>query len=186
MPSDEILLEAEEKMEKAVLVFRDHLRGLRTGRASAGLVDSIRVSYYGSATPLKHLASIAVPESNLIVIKPFDPKLCGEIEKAILSSELGITPANDGKVIRLAVPPLSAERRKQLVARVRELAEEARVALRNIRRDANKKIDQEQKDKLLTEDERDRAKEDVQELIKDYEKKVEELVEQKSQEILEI
>jgi len=186
MPSDEILFEAEEKMEKAVEVLRGEYRGLRTGRASAGLVDSIRVEYYGSMTPLKQLASIGVPEASLIVIKPFDPGIVGDIEKAILASELGITPSNDGKLIRLAVPALSSDRRKQLGARVRELAEKARVAMRNIRRDANKKLDTEQKDKVLTEDERDTAKDDVQELIKGYEKKIDELVDKKTQEIMEI
>ena len=186
MPSDEILFQAEEKMEKAVDFLRDEYRGVRRGRAGAGLVDSIRIEYYGSMTPLKQLASIGVPESNLIVIRPFEPGICADIVKAILASELGITPSSDGKMIRLVVPPLSAERRKQLSARVRELAEEARVALRNIRRDANKKADQEQKDKVLSEDQRDGAKDDVQNLIKEYEKKVNELVEKKTQEVMEI
>jgi ribosome recycling factor len=186
MPSDDILLDAEERMEKAVEYLRDELRGLRTGRATTGLVDSIRIEYYGSMTPLKQVANIAVPESNLIVVKPFDPSMCRDIEKAILDSELGITPNNDGKVIRLGVPPLSAERRKQLSARVRELAEEARVSLRNIRRDANKTADQEQKDKVLSEDERDDVKSEVQDLIKQYEAQVDERVKAKTTEVMEI
>jgi ribosome recycling factor len=185
MNRDEILFDAEERMEKAVAVLRDELRGLRTGRASPALVDSVRVDYYGSPTPLKQLANIGAPEPALIVIRPFDPKVAKDIEKAILASGLGLTPMNDGKMIRLAIPSLSGERRKQLVSRVKELAEDARVAIRNVRRDANKATDQAEKDKELTEDERDQTKEDIQELTKKYEAQVNELAEKKSAEILE-
>src|SRR5215510_1867223 len=131
MGNDEILFEAEEKMEKAV----DHLgqvfRGIRTGRASPGLVEGIRVDYYGSPTPLQHMASVSIPEPRLIMIKPFDQSAVQEVVKAIQKSELGITPQSDGKIIRLVVPPLSEERRKQLSAMVRDRAEESRVAIRN-------------------------------------------------------
>jgi ribosome recycling factor len=185
MSSDDILLDAEERMEKAVAVLSDDLRGIRTGQATPGLVDSIRVEYYGSSTPLKQLASVATPEAQLIVIRPFDPQTIKEIEKAILASDVGLTPNSDGRVIRLNVPPLSTERRRQMVTRVKELAENARVAIRNIRRDANKHADQEQKDKVLTEDERDRCKDDIQELTKTYEGKVNELAEKKEREIME-
>ena len=123
MTSDEIIFDCEERMEKAVSVLRDSLRGLRTGRATPALVDSLRVEYYGSPTPLKQMANISAPEPSLIVIRPFDPSVLKDIEKAILASELGLTPMNDGKLIRLAIPPLSGERRKQLVARVKDLAE---------------------------------------------------------------
>jgi ribosome recycling factor len=185
MTSDDILLDCEERMEKASHVFRDELRGIRTGRATPALVDSIRVSYYGSLTPLKQLANIACPEPQLIVIRPFDASVLKEVEKAILTSELGLTPMNDGKMIRLAVPPLSVERRKQLVNRVKELAEQARVAIRNVRRDANKNADQSETDGDLTEDDRDQTKEQVQELTKTYESQVNDMAQKKSDEILE-
>ena len=185
MTSDEILFDAEERMEKAVTVFQDALRGLRTGRAKPALVDSVRVEYYGSPTPLKQMANISAPEPSLIVIRPFDPTVLKDIEKAILASELGLTPMNDGKLIRLAIPSLSGERRKQLVTRVKDLAEEARVAIRNVRRDANKNADQGEKDKVLTEDERDETKDQVQDLTKKYEGQINAVAEKKSQEILE-
>ncbi|TWT59936.1 ribosome recycling factor [Rubinisphaera italica] len=169
MNSDEILLDCEERMEKAASVLQDQLKGLRTGRANPGLVDSIRVDYYGSPTPLKQLANISVPEPQQIVIRPFDASALGEIAKAIQASDVGLAPNNDGKLIRLTIPPLSTERRKQLVSRVKEFAEEARISIRNIRRDANKHADQSAKDKLMSEDERDTAKDDVQKLTKKYE-----------------
>jgi len=185
MSSDEILLDAEERMEKAVNHLREELRGLRTGRASPALVETVKVEYYGTLTPLKQLAHIGAPEPSLIVIRPFDPSSLKAIEKAILTSELGLTPMNDGKVIRIKVPPLSGERRQQLVARVKELTEETRIAIRNIRRDANKHADQAEKEKLLTEDERDKTKEEIQDLTKKYEGMANELSEKKQAEILE-
>src|SRR5262245_43450307 len=185
MTSDEILFDAEERMEKAAHVLQDSLRGLRTGRATPALVDSVRVEYYGSPTPIKQMANISAPEPSLIVIRPFDPTVLKDIEKAILASELGLTPMSDGKMIRLAIPPLSGERRKQLVSRVKELAEDARVAIRNVRRDANKQADQAQKDKELTEDDRDQTTDEIQELTKRYEGQVNDLAEKKSAEILE-
>jgi ribosome recycling factor len=186
MPVDDIQLEAEERMEKAVQVFGTNLRGIRTGTASAGLVESIRVDYYGSPTPLRQLAQIAVPDPQLIVIKPYDPTSLAAIEKAIQTSDIGIHPQNDGKVIRLNVPGLSQERRQQLVARVKAMAEEARVAIRNIRRDANRDLDKEERDSAISEDDRDRAKDDVQELTDQYEGKVEDLLEKKTRDILEV
>lgn len=186
MPVDDILLETEERMEKAVDVFSTALRGIRTGTASAGLVENVRVDYYGSATPLRQLAQIAIPDPQLIVIKPYDPTSLGAIEKAIQTSDIGIHPQNDGKVIRLNVPGLSQERRQQLVARVKTMAEEARVAVRNIRRDANRDLDKEEKDGTISEDDRDRAKEGVQELTDQYEGKIGELLERKTKDILEV
>jgi ribosome recycling factor len=183
--TDEILLDAEERMEKALAYLQQELVGLRTGRASPGLVESIRVNYYGSPTPLKQLANIAAPEAQLLVIRPFDASVLKEIEKAIQTSDLGLNPNNDGKVIRLNVPGLSGDQRKRLVARVKDLAEEARVAVRNIRRDANKNVDNELKAKTITEDDRDRVKDEIQELTKQYEDKVNQLAEKKSQEIME-
>src|SRR5438876_407906 len=142
MTSEEILFDAEERMEKAVSVFRDELRGLRTGRATPALVDSIRVEYYGSPTPLKQMAQISTPDPQQILIRPFDHTVLKEIEKAIRSSDLGMTPNNDGKMIRLAVPPMSGEQRTKMVTRIKKSSEEAKVAIRNIRRDANKQVDQ--------------------------------------------
>src|SRR2546430_12526927 len=141
MTSDDILLDTEERMEKAVNVFRDELRGLRTGRATPALVDGLRVEYYGSPTPLKQMAQISTPDPQQIVIKPYDQSVLKEIEKAIRSSDLGMSPTNDGKLIRLSVPPMSGEQRKKMVARIKKIAEESKVALRNIRRDANKHFD---------------------------------------------
>ena len=185
MDQDEILLDAEDRMQKAIGIFQSALQGLRTGRATPGLVDSIRVDYYGSPTPLKQLASISVPEPQQIMIRPFDAGALGEIARAIQSSGIGLSPNNDGRLIRLNVPPLSTERRRQLVARVRELAEEARVSIRNIRRDANKHADVSQKDKILTEDERDKTKAAIQELTKKSEQKVNDSSAGREREIME-
>src|SRR5438270_6588717 len=185
MKADEILMDAEERMEKAVNVFRDELRGLRTGRATPALVDSLRVEYYGSPTPLKQMAQISCPEPQQIVIRPFDAGQVKEIEKAIRSSDLGMSPTNDGKMIRLQVPPMSGEQRQKMVARIKKSSEDAKVALRNIRRDANKHFDQAEKAKEMTEDERDAGKEDVQNLLKKYEDKVTEMADKKSKEVME-
>lgn len=181
----EVLQETEARMEKAIQFLTDELRGVRTGRAHPGLVESLKVSYYGSPTNLNGMASISVPEPRMIVIKPFDPQTLGDIEKAIQKSELGISPNNDGKVIRLTIPMLSEERRKQLVSRVKELAEENRVTIRNIRRDSNKRAESLQKASTISEDDASKLKDQVQELTKKYEKQVDEIVEKKTSEILE-
>jgi ribosome recycling factor len=185
MTSDEILMDAEERMEKAVNVFRDELRGLRTGRATPALVDSLRVEYYGSPTPLKQLAQINTPDPQQIVIRPFDQSVLKEIEKAIRSSDLGMSPNNDGKLIRLQVPPMSGEQRQKLATRIKKSSEDAKVACRNIRRDGNKHFDQAEKNKEMTEDERDRGKDEVQKLLKQYEDKITEMADKKSKEIME-
>ena len=185
MPLDDILLETEEKMEAAVEFFHKGLRGLRTGRASAGLVDHIKVDYYGSSTDLRQLASIAVPEPDLIVIKPFDPSSVKEIERAIQASDLGITPMTDGKIIRLPVPSLSVDRRRGLATQIKKMAEQEKVTLRNVRRDANKVVDQEESDSVLTEDEARKCKDDIQKLIDDYTKKIDGLLEEKTKEVME-
>ena len=186
MSIEEIALEAEERMEKSIALLADQLRGVRTGRANVGLVDSIRVDYYGSSTPLKQLANLSTPEPQQILIRPFDQTVLGEIIKAIQTSDIGLTPNTDNKVVRLNVPSLSVEQRKKLVGRVKDLAEEARVAIRNIRRDANKQADTEMADKALTEDENAKAKEEIQSLTKQYEGKVNAMAEKKSTEILEV
>ena len=185
MDQDEILLDAEERMEKAVHVLQGQLQGLRTGRATPGLVDSIRVDYYGSPTPLKQVANISVPEPQQIVIRPFDASVISAIVKAIQASDVGMAPNSDGRLIRLNVPPLSTERRKQLVGRLKELAEEARVAIRNIRRDGNKHADQAEKDKVLSEDMLTQTKERIQDLTKQYEGKVNDMASVKEREIME-
>jgi len=183
---DEILLDAEEKMESAVDYLRKEFRSIRTGRASAGLVDHIRVEYYGSPTELRQLASIATPDASLIVIKPFDPSSLKDIEKAVYASNIGITPNNDGKVIRLSVPPLSTERRQQITVQLRKMAEAARVSVRNARRDANKEAERQEKDSELTEDEAKKGKDDVQELTNTYEKKITEVLDSTIAEIQEL
>jgi ribosome recycling factor len=185
MTSDEILLDAEERMEKAVGVLKSALAGIRTGRANPGLVDSLRVEVYGSPTPIKQVASVGAPEPNQIVIRPYDPGTLKDIEKAIQASDLGFNPQNDGRVIRLNVPPLSTEVRRKMVNRVRELAEEARVALRNIRRDGNKMADQSEKDKDLSEDDRDAVKDEIQELTKKYEAMVGDMAKAREHDVLE-
>lgn len=186
MSIEEILLEAEERMEKSLALLSDQLKGVRTGRANVGLIDSIRVEYYGSFTPLKQMANLSTPEPQQILIRPFDPTVISDINKAIQASGLGLVPNSDGKAIRLNVPSLSVEQRKKLVARVKDLAEEARVSIRNIRRDANKAADQEETDKVLTEDEVKSCKEEVQDLTKRFETKVNETADKKSAEILEV
>src|SRR5213082_3678903 len=138
MTTDEILLDAEERMEKASNVFRDELRGLRTGRASPALLDAIRVEYYGSPTPIKQLAQVSTPDPQQLVIRPFDAGALKDIEKAIRSSNLGLAPNNDGKIIRLQMPTMSGEQRQKMVALIKKRAEEQKVSCRNIRRDANK------------------------------------------------
>ncbi len=186
MSIEEIVLEAEERMEKSIALLTDQFRGVRTGRANVGLIDSIRVEYYGSFTPLKQIANLSTPEPQQILIRPFDPSAIGDIVKAIQTSDIGLTPNSDGKAIRLNVPSLSVEQRKKLVGRVKDLAEEARVSIRNIRRDANKAADSEMSDKVLTEDDLERCKEEIQALTKKFEGKVNENAEKKSAEILEV
>jgi len=185
MSGDEILLDTEERMEKAISVLKSTLAGIRTGRANPGLVDSLRVEVYGSSVPIKQLASVAAPDPNQIVIRPYDPGTSKDIEKAILTSDLGFTPQGDGRVIRLNVPPLSGEVRRKMVARVRDLCEEAKVAIRNIRRDGNKAADQAEKDKDLSEDDRDQVKEEVQNLTKQYETKANDLAKAREKDVME-
>jgi ribosome recycling factor len=182
MDSDELLLETEERMEKALEVLQTKFRGMRTGRANPGLVESVKVDYYGSSTPLKQIASISAPEPSLLVVRPFDPSSLGSIEKAIQKSDVGIHPMNDGKLIRLQVPPLSEERRKQLAGRAKEVAEEARISIRNVRRDANKTAD----DLGISEDDLEKLKEEIQGLVKTYEGKVEDALKTKTAELTQL
>src|SRR6056297_48033 len=185
LSNDEILMDAEERMEKAVSVLSHNLAGIRTGRANPGLVDSLRVEAYGSATPLKQLASIGTPEPQQIVIRPYDAGTIKEIEKAIVASDIGLNPQSDGRMIRLNVPPLSTEVRKKMVGRIKELTEDAKISIRNIRRDANKAADAAEKDKEISEDDRDKLKDEVQELTKKYEAKASEMAKIREAEVTE-
>ena len=185
MGVDEILLDTEERMEKALAKLKHVLAGIRTGRANPGLVDSLRVEVYGSPVQLKQVASVGAPEPTQIVIRPFDPGTIKDIEKAIRTSDLGFNPSNDGRVIRISVPPLSTDVRRKLVGRIKEMGEEARVSIRNVRRDGNKAAEDSEKDKDLTEDECKQTKEQVQELTKQYENKVNDLAKAKESEVME-
>ncbi len=184
MPVNKILHEAEERMGKAVTVLTDEFHTIRTGRASAGLVEHLKVEYYGTPTQLRDIAQIGTPDPRVIVIKPYDPSSIKDIVKAIQSSELGITPSSDGALVRLSVPPLSTERREQLGHHVKKLAEETKIAIRNIRRDANKTAETRQKDSDITEDEEFKLKESILDLTHKYEKSVDEHVEKKVEEIM--
>jgi len=184
MSVEDILLDAEERMEKALAKLKQDLSGIRTGRANPGMVDSLRVEAYGSPVPIKQIASVSAPEPQQLVIRPFDPGTIKDIEKGIIASDLGLAPQSDGKVIRLNIPPLSGEVRRKMVSRTKELSEETKVAIRNIRRDANKAADEEQKDKSMTEDERDQTKEDVQDLVKKFEDKANDLAKAKESEVM--
>lgn len=186
MSFDEILMNTEERMEAAVTHLSGEMAGLRSGRASPALVDKLQVEAYGSMTPLGQLAQIGCPEPRQILIKPFDPSIAKDIERAIQASDLGLNPSSDGKVIRLNLPPLSEERRKQLVKHVKELAEKTNIAIRNVRRDANKEADALKGDGALTLDDCDRLKKEIQELTKKHEGKVKDVVEAKTKDLLEV
>ncbi|MBX3420411.1 MAG: ribosome recycling factor [Pirellulaceae bacterium] len=185
MTIDDALLDAEERMEKAVGVLKHALSGIRTGRATPGLVDSVRVEVYGSQSPLKQLASIGAPEPNQLVIRPYDVSTIKEIEKAIVASDLGLNPQSDGKIIRINIPALSTDVRKKLVARIKELSEEAKISIRSIRRDANKLIETAEKDKQIGEDDCQRLKDEVQELTKKFEGQAGELAKAREADVME-
>ena len=176
---------AEQRMQKAVDVMSNELKVVRTGRASPALVENVKVDYYGAPTPLRSLATIAAPEAQLLVIKPFDPGSLGDIEKSIQKADIGLNPQNDGKVLRIAVPPLSEERRKQMVGMVKDVAETQRVAIRNIRRDANKQLDDDEKSKNISEDDKFRLRDEAQKMTDKFEKRISELLEKKSKEVME-
>jgi len=186
MPLDDILIDAEVHMEKANEHLLHELRGIRTGRATPALVENIKVDYYGSPTDMRSIASISIPEATQILIKPFSPGDLRAIEKAINDSKVGLTPHSDGKQLRLMLPPLSQERRAQLAGQCKQMAETAKIAIRNARRDANKILETEEKGSVVTEDEAKRGKEQIQELTKSYEAKVDELVEKKRADVMQI
>jgi len=183
---DDAKSKAEDKMKKSLASLRDEFNSIRTGRASAALFDKIRVDYYGQKTPLSQVANISVPEARLVVVQPWDKSLLGEIEKAIQTSELSLNPNNDGKVIRINIPPLTEERRKEYVKHAKSLAELCRVAVRNLRRDANEELKKKQKSGELSEDAEKRSAEEVQKLTDKYVSEVDKLLETKEKEIMEV
>lgn len=185
MEADEILLDVEDRMEKAVAKLKRELIGIRTGRANPGLVDSVKVEAYGSTCPLKQVATVACPEPSQIVIKPFDVSTLKDIEKGIIASDLGYTPNNDGRVIRINIPPLSTQVRQKMVSRIRELCEESKIAIRNVRRDGNKTADQSEKNKIFSEDVRDETKEEIQTLTKKFEDEANDLAKKREKDVLE-
>jgi ribosome recycling factor len=188
MDVDQILGECRQRMDKSLEYLQREMHGIRTGRATTALIDYIKVDYYGSPTELRELAAISVPEPTLLLVKPFDPSSTREIVKALETADLGMNPQSEGNTIRISVPPPSAERRKQLMAQVRKMAEDARVAVRNERREANRHIDQLVKDKTshLSEDNAKDAKDDVEKLTKQHVEKVDETCNKKVAEIEEI
>ena len=186
MDKDALMLDAEDRMEKAIAALERDFARLRTGRASTALVDGIKVDYYGTLTPINQVASVAVPDSRTVTIQPWDKGAFALVEKAILKSDLGLTPVNDGKIIRISIPALTEERRKELVKVSRKYAEEAKVAVRNVRRDANDSLKKLEKAKSLTEDELKKAGDDVQKLTDKFVARCDERCLAKEKEIMEI
>ncbi len=181
-----VIKQTEEKMKRSLAALEDEFNTLRTGRASPALFDKIRIEYYGNPTPLNQVATISVPEARLVVIQPWDKSVMGDIEKAIQKSELSVNPSNDGKVIRISIPPLTEERRKEYVKLAKNMAEQSRVSIRNVRRDANDELKKAEKDGELSEDELKRAEDEVQKLTDRYVEDVNAMLEAKETEILEI
>ncbi|MBI5181457.1 MAG: ribosome recycling factor [Nitrospirae bacterium] len=175
-----------EKMDASIDVLRKEFASIRTGRASLSLLDGIKVDYYGTPTPINQVATLGVPDARLITIQPWDPKVIENIEKAIQSSGIGITPVNDGRIIRLQIPPLTEERRKELVKHAKKIAEDSRVAIRNIRRDINEEVKKIEKEKKISEDESRKSLEDTQKTTDQYTKKIDEILKKKEEEIMEV
>jgi ribosome recycling factor len=183
---DEIISEMKRDMSRTVDAMKAQLQKVRTGRASIGILDGIMVDYYGTPTPLNQLATLSVPEARLITIQPWDKGAMGPIEKAILKSELGLTPNNDGRIIRIPIPPLNEERRRELVKAIRKNAEDFRIEIRNHRRDANALLKDLEKDKEINKDELKAAQDRVQELTSDYIRRIDDLLASKEKEIMEV
>ena len=175
-----------DKMDKTINALKKDLGSIRTGRASLSILDGIMVDYFGTPTPINHVATLSVPESRLITIQPWDPKVISNIERAIQKSDLGINPGNDGKIIRIAIPPLTEERRKEIVKQVHKRGEEAKISLRNIRRDGNEEMKTLEKDRHLSEDDTKRSLDEIQKITDSYIKKVDETVAHKEEEIMEV
>lgn len=174
-----------ERMKKSIQALKDEFNTIRTGRASASLFDKIRVDYYGEKSPLSQVATVSIPEARLVVIQPWDKNLIGEIEKAIQKSELSLNPSNDGKVIRIAIPPLTEERRKELAKHAKAVAEQSRVAVRNIRRDGNDELKKVQKDGTITEDELKASEDSIQKETDKFIQEINKILEDKEKEIME-
>lgn len=183
---DRVISEARKRMTQSLENTQHEFNTIRTGRASAALLDNVYIDYYGTKTLLKHTANISVPEARMILISPFDPKFLKEIETQIIKSDLGINPTNDGKVIRLAIPPLNEERRLELVKLVKKVAEDGRVAIRNIRRDANDEFKNMESDGDITEDDLNQSQKEVQEVTDEFIEKINTALEQKEKEIMEV
>ncbi len=181
-----VISNAESRMKKSVAALGSEFNSLRTGRASSALFDKIKVDYYGQPTPLSQVATVSVPEARLVVIQPWDKGLLSEIERAIQKSELSVNPNNDGKVLRINIPPLTEERRKELVKVAKNIAEQSRVAVRNIRRDANEELKKMEKSSDITEDDAKRGEDEIQKLTDKYVKEINNLLEDKEKEIMEI
>lgn len=177
---------AKERMTKAIQAYTRELASIRAGRASASLLDRIQVDYYGAPTPVNQLAGISVPEARLLVIQPYDKSILGEIEKAILKSDLGLNPANDGSIIRIAIPQLTEERRKELAKQVKKEAEEAKIAIRNIRRDGNEDLKKLEKNGEITEDDLRGYSDDIQKLTDEHIAKIDQITKDKEKEIMEV
>jgi len=181
-----VLDDMKSHMEKTVTVLKNEFQKIRTGRASTSILDGIKVDYYGNASSISQVATLAVPEARTITIAPWEAKIIPAIEKAILNSNIGLTPSNDGRTIRLNLPPLTEERRKEIVKDLKKKAEEDKIALRNIRRDAIDKLKKMEKDKAVTEDELKKLEKDVQDVTKSFEAKIDEVVAHKEKEVLEV
>jgi ribosome recycling factor len=186
MTYKEVLDDGKGRFEKTLGHLKDQLKATRTGRASTALVDNIRVDYYGTPTPVSQLASVSIPEPRQIIIKPFDASILKELSKAVMQTDLGSAPQNDGKLLRLVLPPLSGEQRQKYAGKVKEMCEEARIAMRNTRRDLNKHSDAMQKDGELTEDDNRKLHTEIQDLLKAYEGKVDEVLDKKVTEIQDV
>jgi ribosome recycling factor len=180
----DVYQQLKSRMDKAVEDFRANLAAARTGRASVHMLDTIRVNYYGSEMPLNQLSQVHAPDAQLLTVQPFDPSIMGEIEKTIRSAGLGLNPMNDGKIIRIPVPPLTEERRREMVKHLHKILEDHRTAVRNIRRDGNDATKKQMKDKKITEDEERRALEEIQKLTDDEIKKMEEMAKAKEKELM--
>jgi ribosome recycling factor len=177
---------AEDRMKKAVKALHEEYNTIRTGRASSALFDKVKVDYYGNPTPLNQVATISVPEARLVVIQPWDKSIVNDIEKAIQKSELSVNPMNDGKVIRISIPPLTEERRKEYVKMAKNMAEQSRVSIRNIRRDANDELKNSQKSGDISEDEAKRGEDEIQKLTDTYIEEINKVLEEKEKEIMEV
>ncbi len=183
---DDILKKTRSGMDKAIDALKKEFSKVRTGRASTALLDEVRIDYYGTPTPLNQVGSLTVPEPRMIIIQPWEKNLIPEIEKAILKSDLGLNPSSDGQVIRIAIPPLTEERRKEMVKLVKRMGEDARIAIRNVRRDGNDALKKMEKEKEISEDDLKRGEKDIQDLTDQYVKKVDELISFKETEVMEV